>query len=70
MGAIVPGDKVLMPDERPAAYICPVMEGSIQMHEFWLFDGTEVGLEVPTLNQKPGQAALLVPCEVVEPASH
>ena len=69
-GEITPGAKVLMPDERPAAYIGPVMDGGIQMHEFHLFDGTEVVLEVPTLNQKPGQAALLVPCEVVEPASH
>ena len=69
VGAFVPGDKVLMPDERPAAYIGPVMEEGIQMHEFHLFDGTEVILEVPVLNQKPGQVALLVTCEVAEPPS-
>ena len=69
-GAIVPGAKVLMPDERPAAYIGPVMDGGIQMHEFRLFDGTEVVLEVPALNPKPEQVALLVSCEVAEPASH
>jgi hypothetical protein len=33
-GIFVPGAKVLMPDERPAAYIDPVMEGGIQMQEF------------------------------------
>ena len=68
-GEIVPGAKVLMPDKRPAAYIGPVMDGGIQMHEFRLFDGTEVALEVPALNPKPGQVALLVSCEVAEPAS-
>jgi hypothetical protein len=68
-GEIVPGAKVLMPDEGPAAYIRPVMDGGIQMHEFHLFDGTEVILEVPALNQKPGQVALRVTCEVAEPAS-
>ena len=68
-GVIVPGAKVLMPDERPAAYIGPVMDGGIQMHEFHLFDGTEVILDVPALNQKLGQVALLVSCEVAEPAS-
>jgi hypothetical protein len=59
-----------MPDERPAAYIGPVMDGGIQMHEFHLFDGMEVVLEVPTLDQKPEQVALLVTCEMAEPASH
>ena len=68
-GVIVPSAKVLMPDERPAAYIGPVMDGGIQMHEFRLFDGTEVVLEIPELNQKPGQVALLATCEVAEPAS-
>ena len=68
-GEIVPGAKVLMPDERPAAYIGPVMDGGIQMHEFRLFDGTEVVLEVPALNREPGQVALLMVCEVAEPAS-
>ena len=68
-GVIVPGAKVLMSDERPAAYIGPEMDCGIQMHEIRLFDGTEVVLEVPALNQKPGQVALLVSCEVVEPAS-
>jgi hypothetical protein len=68
-GVLVPGNKVLMPDERPAAYIGPVMEGGIQMHEFHLFDGTEVVLEASALNQKPGQVALLVTCEATEPAS-
>ena len=67
--AIVPGAKVLMPDERPAAYRGPVMDGGIQMHEFRLFDGTGVVLEMPALNQKPGQVVLLVICEVAEPAS-
>ena len=69
-GEIVPGVKVLMPNERPAAYIGPVMDGGIQMHEFHLFDGTEVILEVPSLNPKPGQIALLVNCKVAEPATH
>ena len=68
-GVLVPGAKVLMPDERPAAYIGPVMEEGIQMHEFRLFDGTEVVLEVPALNREPGQVALLMACEVAEPAS-
>ena len=68
-GALVPGDKVLMPDERPAAYIGSVMEDGIQMHEFRLFDGTEVVLEVPALNREPGRVALLMACEVAEPAS-
>ena len=68
-GVFVPGAKVLMPDERPAAYIGPVMEGGIQMHEFLLFDGTEVVLEVPALNREPGRVALLMACEVAEPAS-
>ena len=68
-GEIVPGAKVLMPDERPAAYIGPVMDGGIQMHEFHLFGGMEVILEVLALNQKPRQVALLVTCEVAEPAS-
>ena len=68
-GEMVPGAKVLMPDERPAAYIGPVMDGGIQMHKFHLFDGTEVILEMPALNPKTGQGALLVTCEVAEPAS-
>ena len=68
-GEIVPGAKVLMPDERPAAYIGLVMDGGIQMHEFHLFDGMEVVLEVPALNPKPGQVALLVTCEVTETTS-
>jgi len=33
-GEIVPGAKVLMPDERPAAYIGQVMDGATQMQEF------------------------------------
>jgi hypothetical protein len=66
----VPGAKVLMPDERPAAYIGLMMDGAIQMQEFHLFDGTEVVLEVPVLNEKPRQVALLLPCEVVKPAYH
>ncbi len=65
----VPGAKVLMPDERPAAYIGPVMEEGIQVHEFRLFDGTEVVLEVPALNREPGRVALLMACEVADPAS-
>lgn len=69
-GLIVPGAKVLMPDERPAAYIGLMMDGAIQMQEFHLFDGTEVVLEVPVLNEKPRQVALLLPCEVVKPAYH
>ena len=68
-GEITPGAKVLMPDERPAMYIGLVMGGGIQMHELHLFDGMEVVLEVPALNPKPGQVALLVTCEVTEPAS-
>jgi hypothetical protein len=49
-----------MPDKRPATYLGPVMEDSIQIHEFRLFDGTEVVLEVPTLNRNPGK--LLCSC--------
>jgi hypothetical protein len=69
IGVLVSSDKVLMPDERPATYICPVMEGGIQMHEFRLFDGTEVVLDVPALNREPERVALLIACEVSEPAS-
>lgn len=68
-GVLVPGNKVLMPYERPATYIGPVTEGGIQMHEFRLFDGTEVVLEVPALNREPGRVVLLMECEVSEPAS-
>jgi hypothetical protein len=68
-GVLVPRDKVLTPDERPVTYIGPVMGVDIQMHEFHLFDGTEVILEAPALNQKPGQVALLVTCEATEPVS-
>jgi hypothetical protein len=68
-GVLVPGNKVLMPDERPATYIGPVMEGGVQMHEFRLFDETEVVLEVPALNREPRRVALLMACEVSEPAS-
>ena len=63
-GEIVPGAKILMLDERPAAYIGPVIDGGIQMHKFHLYDGTEVVLEVPALNPKPGQVAMLITCEV------
>ena len=70
VGVLVPGNKVLMPDERPAAYIGPVMEDGIQMHEFRLFDGMEIVFEAPALNQRPGQVALLMACEAAEPASH
>jgi hypothetical protein len=42
-GALIPGDTVWMPDERPAAFIGPsAVENGIQMHAFRLFDGTEV----------------------------
>ena len=70
-GALVPGDKVQMPGERPATYIGPsAVEDGIQMHAFRLFDGTEVVMEVPTLNPEPGQVTLLVTCEAAESASH
>ena len=70
-GVLVPGDKVQMPDERPATYIGPsAVEDGIQMHGFRLFDGTEVVMEVPALNPEPGQVTLLVTCEAAEPASH
>jgi hypothetical protein len=63
-GVLVPGDKVPMPGERPAAYIgLSTVEDGIQMHAFRLFDGTEVIMEVPVLNPEPGQVALLVTCE-------
>ena len=69
-GVIVPGSKILMPDERPAAYIGPsAVEDGIQMHEFRLFDGTEVVMEVPVLNPESGQVALLAACKISEPAS-
>jgi hypothetical protein len=68
-GAIVPGNKVMMPEEQPAMYIGPVMDGGIQMHVFRLFDGMEVVLDVPMLNQAPGRVALLLAYEVAEPAS-
>lgn len=69
-GALVPGAKVRMPDERPAAYIGPsAVEDGIQMHAFRLFDGTEVVMEVPVLNPEPGQVALLAACKISEPAS-
>ena len=69
-GVLVPGDKVQMPDERPAAYIgLSTVEDGIQMHEFRLFDGTEVIMEVPVLNPESGQVALLAACKISEPAS-
>ena len=69
-GALVPGDTVWMPDERPAAFIGPsAVEDGIQMHEFRLFDGTEVVMEVPVLNPESGQVALLAACKISEPAS-
>lgn len=69
-GVLVPGDKVPMPGERLATYIGPsAVEEGIQMHEFRLFDGTEVVMEVPALNQEPGPVALLTACEISEPAS-
>ena len=70
-GVLVPGDKVQMPDERPATYIGPsAVEDGIQMHGFRLFDGTEVIMEVPMLNPESGQVALLAACKISEPASH
>ena len=66
VGLIVPGAKVLMPDKRPAAYVGLMMDSSIQMYAFRLFDGTEVVLEVPALNQKTGQVDLLVTREVAD----
>jgi hypothetical protein len=70
-GALVPGDKVRMPGERPAAYIRPsTVEDGIQMHAFRLFDGMEVIMEVPALNPEPGQAALLATREAAGQASH
>jgi hypothetical protein len=69
-GVLVPGDKVPMPDERPAMYIGPSdVEDGIQMHAFRLFDGTEVVMEVPMLNPEPGQVALLAACKISEPVS-
>jgi hypothetical protein len=69
-GALVPGDKVQMLDERPAAYIGPsAVEDGIQMHAFRLFDGTEVIMEVPALNPEPGQVALLAACKISAPTS-
>jgi hypothetical protein len=58
-----------MSDERPAAYIGPVIDGGVQMHEFHLLGGTEVVLDVSALDPKSGQDALLVTCEVAESAS-
>jgi hypothetical protein len=49
MRVIAVGAEVPMLKERPATYIGPVMEDGIQMHEFRLFDGIEVALEVPAL---------------------
>ena len=68
-GTIVPGNKVLIPEEQPATYMGPVMDGGIQMHEFRLFDGMEVVLEVPALNREGGQVTLLMNCEAVESTS-
>jgi len=57
VGLIQPGGKIQLPHEKPATYIGPAgVEGSIQMHEFRLFDGMKVIMEVPVLTaamQKP-----------------
>jgi hypothetical protein len=69
-GVLVSGDKVQMPDERPATYIGPsAVKNGIQMHAFRLFDGTEVVMEVPVFNRDPGRVALLTAREISEPAS-
>jgi hypothetical protein len=50
-GLISPGGQVQMLTEQPATYIGPFLENGIQMHEFRLFDGMEVALEVPALTE-------------------
>ena len=50
-GAMMPGDQVRMPGEKPATYLGPVMERGLQMHGFRLFDGTEIVMEAPALNR-------------------
>ena len=66
---LLPGGKVRMPGEGPAAYIGPALEDRLQVHEFRLFDGTDVALEVPALDQEPGAFALLAVCETSGPVS-
>jgi|GEM_PF-1844296 len=60
-GVLVPGDKVQMPNERPATYIRPVVQGNVQMHEFRLFDGTEIIMEVPALTAALAISNLTMP---------
>ena len=52
-GENVPGAKVLMPDERPAAEIGLVMDGAIQMHEFHLFEGQKSFWKCRRLTRNP-----------------
>jgi hypothetical protein len=68
-GAMMPGDQVRMPGEKPAAYLGPLMERGIQMHGFRLFDGTEIVLEAPALNRQPGPDALQPVCASAGPDS-
>jgi hypothetical protein len=60
LGAILPGDKIKMINERPATYVGVIEEGDmqtdyIQMHVFTLHDGVRVVLEMPSLNRSIGK---------------
>jgi len=60
IGAILPGDKVIMAGEKPATYMGAIEEGDIQvdyvqMHSFELYDGVQVVLEAPSLNRSLGK---------------
>jgi hypothetical protein len=60
IGAILPGDKVILSSEKPATYLGAFEEGDmqvdyIQLHAFELFDGLQVVLESPSLNRSLGK---------------
>ena len=54
-GEIVPGAKVLMPEERPATYIGPVMDDDIQMHEFHFLTGRKSYWKFRFLSRNPAK---------------
>jgi len=60
IAAILPGDRVKMISEKPALYIGAIEVGDIQvdyiqMHIFRRFDGSQVVLQVPSLNRNLGK---------------
>jgi hypothetical protein len=59
-GAILPGDKIQIINEKPAIYNGAIEEGDIQtnyiqVHLFTLHDGIQIVMEAPTLNRYLGK---------------